>query len=313
MDSCGARSYAPGVELRHIRYFVAVAEECHFGRAAERLHIAQPPLSQQIRQLESDLGVVLLTRSTRKVELTPAGERYLQRARAILAAVDRAAEEASRVAAGELGRLAIGFTGSATYELLPSLARVLRQELPGIELELRGEMLTPDQVEALLGRSLDLGFLRPPARHPDIEVRVLRREPLIAVLPETHPLAGRANVRLFDLHDDPFITYPSHHRSVVYEAVMDACERAGFYPRRVEEVRETSTLVSFVAAGLGVALVPASVQHLQITGARYLPLAGTTYEVELAMATRRHDDSPHLARVRSRVQSLIGGGRLLPP
>lgn len=313
MDSPDACSYAPGVELRHIRYFVAVAEECHFGRAAERLHIAQPPLSQQIRQLESDLGVVLLTRSTRKVELTPAGELYLQRARAILAAVDRAAEEAARVAAGELGRLAIGFTGSATYELLPSLARVLRQELPGIELELRGEMLTPDQVEALLNHSLDLGFLRPPARHPDIEVRVLRREPLIAVLPETHPLAGRGHVRLFDLHDDPFITYPSHHRSVVYEAVMDACERAGFTPRRVEEVRETSTLVSFVAAGLGVALVPASVQHLQITGARYLPLAGTTYEVELAMATRRHDDSPHLARVRSRSQSLIGGGRLLPP
>lgn len=312
MDRSAAGSYAPGVELRHIRYFVAVAEECHFGRAAERLHIAQPPLSQQIRQLESDLGVVLLTRSTRKVELTPAGERYLQRARAILAAVDRAAEEAARVSAGELGRLAIGFTGSATYELLPSLARVLRQELPGIELELKGEMLTPDQVDALLRRSLDLGFLRPPARHPDIEVRVLRREPLIAVLPDTHPLAGRGNVRLFDLRDDPFITYPSHHRSVVHEAVMDACERAGFNPRRVEEVRETSTLVSFVAAGLGVALVPASVQHLQITGARYLPLAGTTYEVELAMATRRHDDSPHLARVRSRAQSLIGGGRLLP-
>lgn len=312
MDRPGTRSYAPGVELRHIRYFVAVAEECHFGRAAERLHIAQPPLSQQIRKLESDLGVLLLTRSTRKVELTPAGERYLERARAILAAVDDAAEEATRVAAGELGRLAIGFTGSATYELLPSLAPVLRRELPGIELELRGEMLTPDQVEALLDRSLDLGFLRPPVRHADIEVRVLRREPLIAVLPETHPLAGRSSVRLADLRDERFITYPSHHRSVVYEAVIDACQRAGFSPRDTEEVRETSTLVSFVAAGLGVALVPASVQHLQITGARYRPLAGTTHEVELAMATRRHDQAPHLARVRSSAESLIGGGRLVP-
>lgn len=296
------------MELRHIRYFVAVAEECHFGRAAERLHIAQPPLSQQIKQLESDLGVTLLTRSTRKVELTPAGHRYLVRARAILAAVGDAGDEAVRVAAGELGRLIIGFTGSATYELLPSLARILRQELSGIELELRGEMLTPDQVKALLERSLDLGFLRPPVRHADIEVRVLRREPLIAVLPETHPLATRSSVQLADLRDESFITYPSNQRSVVYEAVIEACLRAGFSPPEVEEVRETSTLVSFVAAGLGVALVPASVQHLQITGARYLPLAGMAHEVALAMATRRHDESPLLARVRSRVELLIGEG-----
>lgn len=297
------------MELRHIRYFVAVAEECHFGRAAERLHIAQPPLSQQIKQLESDLGVVLLTRSTRKVELTPAGQRYLERARAILAAVDAAGEEASRVAAGELGRLAIGFTGSATYDLLPSLARVLRSDFPGIELDLRGEMLTPDQVDALVDHSLDLGFLRPPVRHADIEVRVLRREPLIAVVPEAHPLASVSSVKLVDLRDETFITYPSHHRSVVYEAVLDACERVGFIPTEVHEVGETSTLVSFVAAGLGVALVPASVQHLQITGARYLPLAGTTQEVELALATRLNDPSPHVARVRARAEALIGGGR----
>lgn len=297
------------MELRHLRYFVAVAEECHFGRAARRLHIAQPPLSQQIKQLESDLGVVLLTRSTRKVELTAAGQRYLERARAILAAVQDAGREAGRVAAGEVGRLAIGFTGSATYDLLPSLARVLRSDLPGIELDLRGEMLTPDQVDALVDHSLDLAFLRPPVRHADIEVRVLRREPLIAVVPATHPLAAVSSVKLVDLCDETFITYPSHHRSVVYEAVIDACQRVGFTPTTVHEVGETSTLVSFVAAGLGVALVPASVQHLQITGALYLPLAGTTQEVELALATRANDPSPHVARVRARAEALIGGGR----
>ncbi len=297
------------MELRHLRYFVVVAEECHFGRAAARLHIAQPPLSQQIRQLESDLGVALFMRTTRKVELTPAGERYLERARAILASVDAAAAEAGRVAEGEQGRLAIGFTGSATYELLPSLVRVLRAELPWIDLDLKGEMLTPDQVTALLEKTLDLGFLRPPVRHSDIEVRVVRREPLVAVLPQAHPLAARPAVRLAALRDEPFITYPSHHRSVVYEAVLDACEDAGFTPARTQEVAETSTLVSFVAAGLGVALVPASVQHLQITGARYLPLAGTTREVELALAARAGDRSPHLARVRARAEALIGGGR----
>jgi DNA-binding transcriptional LysR family regulator len=297
------------VELRHLRYFVAVAEECHFGRAAERLHIAQPPLSQQVRQLEADLGVQLLTRSTRKVELTPAGARYLERARAILASVETAGAEASRIAGGEIGRLAIGFTGSATYELLPRLARVLREDFPGIDLDLKGEMLTPDQVAALLDRTLDLGFLRPPVRSADLDVRVLRREPLIAALPETHRLAARSRVRLADLRDEPFICYPSHHRSVVYDAVFDACWRAGFSPHEIVEVAETSTMVSFVAANLGVALVPASVQNLQITGAVYRSLAGTTEEVELAVATRADDRSPHLARVLARAQVLIGGGR----
>lgn len=301
--------YPIRVELRHLRYFVAVAEECHFGRAAERLHIAQPPLSQQIKQLEAELGVALLRRSTRKVELTPAGERYLERARAILAAADAAAVEAGRIAGGEVGGLAIGFTGSATYELLPTLAQVLRADLPGIELDLRGEMLTPRQVAALADGTLDLGFLRPPVRDRGIEVRVLRREPLIAVLPEAHPLASRASVPLRDLKDEQFVTYPSHSRSVVHDAVFDACESAGFVPAVELEVAETSTLVVFVAAGVGVALVPASVQHLMITGAVFRPLAGTTREVQLAVATRAGDDSPVLARVLSRAQALIGGGR----
>ena len=300
------------MELRHLRYFVAVAEECHFGRAAERLHIAQPPLSQQIKQLEADLGVQLLTRSTRKVELTAAGARYLERARTILASVEAAGAEASRVCSGEIGQLAIGFTGSATYDLLPRLARVLREDFPGIALDLKGEMLTPNQVAALLDRGLDLGFLRPPVRSPDLDVRVLRREPLIAVLPAPHRLAARAQVRLAEQREEPFICYPTHHRSVVYDAVFDACRGVGFTPHEIVEVAETSTMVSFVAAGLGVALVPASVQHLQITGAVYRPLAGSTVEVELAVATRAEDRSPHLARVLARAQALIGGGRPIP-
>lgn len=297
------------MELRHLRYFVAVGEECHFGRAAERLHIAQPPLSQQIKALEHELGVRLLNRSTRKVELTPAGERFLDRARAILATLDAASVEATRIAAGEAGRLAIGFTGTATYELLPTLSRVLHEDLPGIELDLKGEMLTPRQVAALADGTIDLGFLRPPVNDPGVEVRVLRREPLIAALPESHPLAGNASVRLADLKNNTFISYPSHQRSVVHDAVFAACRRAGFRPTDVQEVAETSTLVAFVAAGRGVALVPASVQHLHITGATFKPLAGTTGEVELAVAWRKGDDSPVLARVLSRAQSLIGGGR----
>ena len=294
------------MELRHLRYFVAVAEECHFGRAAARLHIAQPPLSQQIKQLEAELGVQLLTRTTRRVELTPAGERYLERARAILAAVEGAGDEAVRVAEGEMGRITLGFTGTATYELLPRLARILRSDLPQIDVELRGEMLTPMQVDALLDHQLDIGFLRPPVRHRDLHVEVLRTEPLIAVLPENHPLVSRTSVPLEALADDAFITYPSHRRSVVYDAVFDACRAAGFTPSGGMEVAETSTLVSFVAAGLGVALVPESVRHLQITGAAYRPLSGTPAEVELAAATRSDDASPHVARVLARARALLG-------
>ena len=231
------------LNLESVRRFVVVAEECHFGRAAERLHMAQPPLSQTIRQLECDL--------------------------------------------------------------LPSLARVLRAEFPGLQLDLKCELLTPDQVAGLLDKTLDLGFLRPPVRHPDIELRVLRREPLIAVLPTTHPLAARPSVPLAELRDEPFISYPSRRRSVVYDAVLDACASAGFAPVKVQEVKETATLVSFVAAGLGVALVPASVQHLRITGATYLPLAGVSTEVELALATRAGDASPRVIRVRDRAVRLI--------
>ena len=179
------------MELRHLRYFVAVAEERHFGRAAERLHIAQPPLSQQIRRFEAELGEPLLYRTTRSVELAPAGEALLERAPEILAAVDAAVEDARRAARGEYGRLAIGFTGSSTYAMLPSLAAAMREELPGVVLDLRGELLTPAQVARLLDGTLDLGLLRPPVHERELSTEVLHSEPLVAVLPEIPSARGR--------------------------------------------------------------------------------------------------------------------------
>ncbi len=284
------------MELRHLRYFVAVAEERHFGRAAERLHIAQPPLSQQIRRFEEELGEPLLYRTTRSVELSPAGAVLLERAREILAAVDSAIEDARRAARGEYGRLAIGFTGSSTYEMLPSLAVALRRELPGVVLDLRGELLTPAQVERLVAGTLDLGLLRPPVHERDLDVEVLRSEPLIAVLPESHRLAALDAVPLDELASEPFVTYPSHFRSVLHDAVEDACAAHGFKPLAAHEVSETATLVSFVAAGLGVSLVPASVGNMTVRGAIYRPLADDATRVELAVAWRRDDDRPVLAR-----------------
>ena len=284
------------MELRHLRYFVAVAEERHFGRAAERLHIAQPPLSQQIRRLEAELGVTLLHRTTRSVEVAPAGKVLLVRAREILAAVDGATEDTRRAARGEFGRLVVGFTGSATYELLPKLAAALRSALPGVALNLRGELLTPAQVASLLDGTLDLGLLRPPVRERELAVEVVRREPLVAVLPEAHPLAAADSVPLEELEGEPFVVYPSHFRSVVHDAVEETCEAHGFLPRVALEVSETATLVSFVAAGLGVSLVPESVRHMTVRGAVYRPLAGDAATVELAVAWRRDDDTAVLAR-----------------
>lgn len=292
------------MELRHLRYYVAVAEECHFGRAAERLHIAQPPLSQQIKQLEATLGVQLLTRSTRLVRLTPAGELFLVRARTVLALVDEAEAEARRVDAGVIGHVSIGFTGSATYELLPRISKALRQELPDVMLDLHGELLTPAQVSGLLSGELDVGLLRPPVGDADLVVRSLRHEPLVAVLPEAHRLSGTEQVSVSDLRDEHFVGYPSHHRSVVHDTVQEACRGAGFSPRTTE-VAETSTLVSFVAAGLGVALVPRSVQHLRITGATYRPLTGIVPSVELALATRHDDRSPAVARVVELITTIV--------
>jgi len=284
------------MELRHLRSFVAVAEERHFGRAAERLHMAQPPLSQQIRRLEAELGATLLHRTTRSVELAPAGDVLLVRAREILALVEGATEDARRAARGEFGRLAVGFTGSATYALLPQVAAALRSELPGVVLDLRGELLTPAQVERLLDGRLDVGLLRPPVRDGDLAVEVVRSEPLVAVLPEAHPLAEADSVPLEELEGEPFVVYPSHFRSVVHDAVEATCAAHGFHPRVALEVSETATLVRSVAAGLGVSLVPESVRHMTVHGAVYRPLARDAAAVELAVAWRRADTSPVLER-----------------
>ena len=297
------------VELRQLRYFVAVAEERHFGRAAERLHISQPPLSQQIRRLEREIGAPLLQRTTRRVDLTAGGEVLLARAREILSAVDGATEDTRRAANGEVGRLAIGFTGSATYSTLPALAGALREALPGVVLDLRGEMLTPAQVAGLLDGSLDLGVLRPPVRERELEVEILRREPLVAVLPESHRLAAASVVPLEQLRDEPFVTYPSHFRSVLHDAVEETCDAHGFRPRVALEASETATLVSFVAAGIGVSLVPDSVRHMRVRGAVYRPLGPGAAEVELAVAWRRDDHTPALDRALGIVRGALRATR----
>lgn len=283
------------MELRHLRYFRAVAEELHFGRAAERLHIAQPPLSQQIRALERELGVGLLVRTTRSVELTPAGRAYLRRAVAILDAVDDATEQARRIAAGVEGRLTVGCVGSATYSLLPRLVLGLRDQLPGVEVSVRGEMLAPAQITALVGGEIDLALLRPPVAHPGVVFETVRRDRLFAALPAGHRLAEGGELAIGELRGEDFVAHAGHGRSVMSSVVTAACADAGFVPRVRHEVEETSTLVTLVAAGLGVAIVPAPTAELDIAGVRYRPLTPASLGVDLVAAWAA--DSPLLSRV----------------
>lgn len=295
------------MDLRHLRYFAAVAEERHFGRAAERLHMAQPPLSQAVRQLEAELGVELLRRTTRRVELTEAGRAYLERARAILAEVEAAADLARQVAAGVVGRLAIGCVGSATYSLLPLLSRHLSAELPGVDFSFRGEMLAPDQAEALRTGAIDVALLRPPAAaDPSLTVRQLRRDRLVVALPEGHPLAARRRLRPADLAGVDLIVHAAGHRSVMYDVVLRLLREAGVEPRVRHEVGETSTLVTLVAGGLGAAVVPEPVTALTLPGVAYRPLAsGADAGIDLAVAHRADRTEPHLLRTVAVIRHLV--------
>ncbi|GAA4934233.1 LysR substrate-binding domain-containing protein [Actinoplanes utahensis] len=294
------------MELRQLRYFLVVAEELHFGRAAARLHMAQPPLSQAIRRLETDLGVELLHRTTRRVGLTDAGRFLVQRARAILADVEGAGHEVRRVAAGAVGHLAIGCVGSATYSLLPSLSRHLAVELPGVDFSFRGEMLAPDQIEALRSGEIDLALLRPPVADLSLTVTRLRRDRLVVALPAAHPLAQRRQVRIADLRQAALIVHSADRRSVMYDVVVGLFRDAGLDPRIRHQVGETSTLITLVAGELGVAVVPEPVTALALDGVVYRPLIRPAVTVDLALAHRADRSEPHLARTITLIRGLTG-------
>lgn len=277
------------MELRHLRYFAAVAETCHFGRAAEQLHLAQPALSQSIRQLEGELGAALFTRTTRQVRLTAAGEFLLGEAHRVLRTVEDSAAGVRRVADGHKGLARLGFTGTAAFSQLPTIARTLRRELPEVALEIHGDLLTPDQCDGLREGTLDLGVLRPPATGEGVVTRTIEAEPLVLAVAADHRLAAEPAVSTADLRTEGFVLY-GRESSAVNEAVLRTCRAAGFTPRTEHQAPGTAVLLALVAAGLGVALVPASI--------RMMPLAGVVFRdvtdpgtVELALAWRS-DPSP---------------------
>ncbi|MCW0215916.1 MAG: LysR substrate-binding domain-containing protein [Pseudonocardia sp.] len=295
------------MEIRQLQYFVAVAQTRHFGQAAERLHMSQSPLSQAIRQLESQVGATLFQRTTRRVDLTPAGEAFLRDALRILDSVDAAQERVQRIGEGHSGVLRIGSTGLAAYKQLPQLARIAAHELPGLILRFVPNLLTPASEAALAEDHIDLALLRPPLRREGLVSRLIARERFTVAVPAQHRLAGDQPVGLDELRDEDFIVYGTRD-SVVDAAITQACLGAGFLPRRAHEVSETSVMLTLVAAGLGVALLPESALALRVDGVRFVGLADDAF-VHLALAWQAGNRDPALAAL---VEALEGNGFVSP-
>ncbi|WLI90075.1 LysR substrate-binding domain-containing protein [Massilia sp. R2A-15] len=282
------------MELRHLRYFIAVAEELHFTRAAERLHIGQPPLSHAIQVLEADVGARLLERTKRSVRLTEAGKLFLADARKILTLAEQAAETARRAERGEAGELRIGFTYSTP--LTPLFADVInryRQEFPHVTLTLH-EMATLRQLEAIGQRTLDLGFIRPPevAVPASIKLTSLREDPLVAVLPAAHPLAAKKQIAIRELEHEAFVMYPPGAGTGIYPQIFRLCREAGFVPRVGQTAGEASTIIGLVAAGSGVTLLPASFDRIKMDGVCYRPIVDKGATTMLFLAQRGGEHAP---------------------
>lgn len=282
------------MELRHLRYFIAVAEELNFTRAAERLHIGQPPLSQAIQVLEADVGAQLFERTKRWVRMTEAGRLFLDDARRILALAEQAADTARRAGRGEAGELRIGFTFSTP--LTPLFASVInryRQQYPAVSLKLH-EMATGPQLDALEQRTLDLGFVRPieGPPPPDMTLSVLRQDALVAVLPAAMALAHKKSISIAELKDMPFVMYPPNAGTGIYPQIFRLCRAAGFVPRIGEIAAEASTIIGLVAAGCGVSLLPAAFERIRMNGVKYRSIDDAAATTSLLLARRSDDVSP---------------------
>ncbi|TWI65346.1 DNA-binding transcriptional LysR family regulator [Pseudoduganella lurida] len=276
------------MELRHLRYFVAVAEELSFTRAADRLHIGQPPLSQQIQALEHEVGARLLDRNKRRVLLTEAGKLFLDDARRVLALADQAKETARRAERGEAGQLKVGFTYSTPFTpLFATVVRRYRQLYPGVLLTFV-EMATLHQLEKLEARELDLGFVRTVAVPlPDtVKMTSLRTDPLRVVLPADSPLARQDSIAVKDLAGQPFVVFPKDAGTGIYPQLFRLCRAAGFTPQIAMEAGEASTIIGLVAAGCGISVLPSSFEGIHMEGVVYRPLADPEAATSLLLAQR---------------------------
>lgn len=292
---CDTETVSVAMELRHLRAFLAVAEELHFGRAAARLGMAQPPLSRQIQRFEQELGERLFERNRRAVRLTPAGAALLPRAQAILDECERAEQLVRDIAAGMLGVVRLGFVGSAALSILPELVREFRLAHPHIALQLF-ELTTARQLAALARREIDVGLVRAHAPSSDVLSVTLLTETLVVALPDGHALASLKAIPLARLRDESFVMFPRTAGSRLHEQIISLCRTAGFDPDVVQEASHMQTLVGLVAGGVGIGIVPATVSSIRIPGIAYRRLAASHSGVTLRLAWRFRDMSPAVRR-----------------
>ena len=290
-----------------LRYFVVLAEERHFGRAAKRLFITQPPLSVALKTLEEDLGVVLLERDAKHVTLTPAGEAFLLEARKVLAQMQRAADVVRSVANGAQGRIDVGITGSMVYRNVPRYCKAFEARRPNVELCLH-EMSTGEQIRALVAGDIDVGFLNIGFPPDELSVLPLDSERLVACLPETHPLASDADLDLTQIAHEDFVMFAREVSPANYDNVIACMHQAGIHPRTSHAARQWLTVVALVSTGCGVALVPECMDRAGINGVRFLPLRGVKMLTPAVLAWRKNDDRVHLAALVDTVRECITGG-----
>jgi DNA-binding transcriptional LysR family regulator len=283
------------MELRYLRYFIAVAEELNFSRAAERLNIAQPPLSQQIKELEEKLGVQLFDRKKRPLQLTIAGEVFLEDAHLVIATLERAIRSVRRAGRGEVGRLVVAVNSSIANSVLPDILQSFRDRFPDVRLILR-EIASFQQAEEIRNQQIDVGFERLPSKNsndPTLKFMPIFRESLVVALPKNHRLAAKTQISLEELANEPFV-FPSTDLVPSYGQIISLCQDVGFYPNIVQEATWMITILSLVAGGVGVTLLPANAQNLQRTGVVYRPLEGQNLTRQIAVVWRRDDSSPIL-------------------
>ncbi|PZN27314.1 MAG: LysR family transcriptional regulator [Proteobacteria bacterium] len=298
------------MELRQLRYFQAVAEEGSFSRAAERLHVSQPPLSLHVKTLEEELGVRLFDRTNRGVTLTPAGQVFFDETRAVLRRLDQAVIKAQSAGLGEVGTLSVGFVSIAGLSILPPALKRFREQFPKVDVQLH-ELTTDAQLPELRAGRLDLGIGLGPVDESGLTFETLGAESLLLAAPLGHRLLPPSGaVRLKTLSNEPFIIPPRDVAPGLYDLIISLCRANGFVPRITQHARQMQTVIGLVASGMGVALVPASVQNLGRPGVQYRPLRGATGQVEFGLLRARDDHSPVAGRFATVLKEVAkGAGR----
>lgn len=288
------------IELNQLRCFVAVAEELHFGRAAKRLFMTQPPLSRQIQLLEHALGARLLERTNRHVSLTASGKTFLRDAKLILEFTGQAQETVKRVEKGEIGRLMLGFTAVSGYWQIPQIIALAAQELPEITLVMK-EMVSSAQLQALAARTLDIGFVRQPVTLFPLAYHCVLREPLCVALPASSSLTAKPRLRLRDFAGQPFIMYSASEGKYFYDCIAGLFAQANVVPHYVQHCSQTHTILGLVRAGVGLAIVPDSARQLAFPDIEFRPLSHPDAVAEIHMAWRQDGETPALAAFRQLV------------